>query len=97
MDDTITKQYEYSTYRYTPEQIEEFFASDNGQQEEHTLEESICRPLIGIQNYKPFFYYWKEDPKLEYIDFKNIKDHIRLKDHERHKAKILEIVQKEKK
>ena len=36
-----------STYTYTPQQIEEHFASDNGQAEEHSLEDSICRPLIG--------------------------------------------------
>ena len=39
------------------ERIEKFFTSDRGQEEEHTLEESICRPLIGIQNYKSFFKY----------------------------------------
>jgi hypothetical protein len=51
-------------YRYTNGDINNFFASDNGQEGEHTLENSICRPLIGIQNYKPFFKYCKEDHTL---------------------------------
>ncbi len=46
-----------SNCRFTKEDIDKFFASDNGQEEEHTLEESICRPLIGQQEYQPFFYY----------------------------------------
>ena len=68
-----------------------FFTSNNGQEEEHSLEESICRPLIGKQSNKPFFYYCKLDPKVENINLKSIEDHIRLKDPERHKAKLLEL------
>jgi len=83
-----------SAYRYTPQQIEEFFASDNGQ-EDHTLEESICMSLIGQHSYKPYFYYCKEDPKVDNIHLKSIEDHIRLKDPQRHKAKLLEFLQKE--
>jgi hypothetical protein len=61
-------------------QVTKFFASDNGQEEEdHSLEESICRPLIRIRDYKPFKY-CKEDPKVENINLKSIEDHIRLKD-----------------
>lgn len=74
------------------ERIEEFFASDNGQEEEHALEDSICEPLIGQRSYKPYFYYCKQDPKVENINLKSIEDHIRLKDPERHKTKILEFI-----
>ena len=82
-------------YNYTKEDIEKFFASDNGQKEFHTLEESICAPLIGKQNNLPFFYYCKLDPKVENIYLKSIEDHIRFKDPERHKAKLLELLDKE--
>ena len=82
-------------YNYTKEDIEKFFASDNGQKEVHTLEESICAPLIGKQNNLPFFYYCKLDPKVENIYLKSINDHIRFKDPERHKAKLLELLDKE--
>ena len=83
------------SYRYTPQQIEEFFAYDNGQVEEHTLEESICRPLIGKQIHKPFFKYCKIYPKVENIHLKSIGHHIIIKDPQRHKAKLLEMIQGE--
>jgi hypothetical protein len=35
-----------SVYRFTKENIDNFFASNTGQASEHTLEESICRPSI---------------------------------------------------
>jgi hypothetical protein len=95
-DVTIIKSDLYSTYRYTADQIEEFFASENGQTEEHTLEESVCRELIGQQNTTPFYYYCKIDPKVENINFKSIEDHINLKDPQRHKEKLLELLQKER-
>lgn len=82
-------------YRYTIKDIENFFASDSVQQKEHPIEESICRPLIGQQNDKPLFYYCKEDRGIENIHLNSIEDHIRLKDPQRHKAKLLEILQKE--
>ena len=81
-----------STYRYTPEQIEEFFDSDSGQKEDHILEDSIFKPLIGIQNNTPNFFYCKLDPKVENIHLKSIEDHIRLKDPQRHKANLLELL-----
>ena len=71
------------------EQIEKFFTSDNGQGEKHTLEESICLQLIGRQNHTPYFYYCKLDSKIENINLKSIKDHIRIKDPERNKSKLL--------
>jgi hypothetical protein len=52
--------------------------------------------LIEQQSYKPFFYYCKDDPKVENINFKNIEDHIRLNDPERPQVKLLEILEKEK-
>jgi hypothetical protein len=48
--------------------------------------------LIDKQNYKPNFLYCKLDPKVENINLKSIEDHIRLKDPERHKAKLLELL-----
>jgi len=36
--------------------------------------------------------YCKEDPKVENINLKSIEDHIRLKDPQRHKAKLLELL-----
>ncbi len=82
-----------SNYKYTPQQFEEFFVSNNGQEEDHTLEESICWPLIGQHVYKPYLYYCKEDPKVEFLQLESIEDHIRLKDPQRHKAKLLELYQ----
>jgi hypothetical protein len=68
----------------------------NGQEEEHPFEESICRPLFDKQTYKPFFHYCKICPKVENINLKSI-DHIRLKDPERYKAKLLELLDKGRK
>lgn len=48
--------------------------------------------MIGQQKTIPFFYYCKEDPKVENINLKSIEDHIRLKDPERHKANLLELL-----
>jgi len=76
-------------------QVTKFFVSDNGQEEDHSLEESICRPLIGKQIYKPFFYYCKICPKVEFLSLESIEHHIKFKDTERHKAKLLEMVQGE--
>jgi len=84
-----------SSYRYTPQQIEEFFASDNEQMKEHFLEESICRPLIGKQIHKPYFHYCKICPKVENLHLESIEHHIKFKDPERHKAKLLEMMQEE--
>ncbi len=92
----ITISSSSTNYPYTKEEIDNFFASDNGQEEEHTLEESICRPLIGQQTNKPYFLYCKIDPKVENINLKSIEDHIRLKDPEKHKAKLLELLDEEK-
>jgi hypothetical protein len=78
------------------ERIEKFFVSDNGQEEEHTIEESICWPLIGQQNYKPYFYFCKEHPKVENINLISIERHIRLAEPERHKAKLHDLLVKEK-
>ena len=93
IDDTTTKQYDYSTYRYAPEQIEEFFASDNGQKEKHTLEDSICRPLIGKRNNMPYFLYCKICPKVEFLPLESMENHIRLAEPDRHKAKLLDTIQ----
>ena len=90
----IANSTSYLRYDYTIEDIDSFFASNRGQKEKHPLEESICRPLIGQQNTKPYFYYCKENPKIENINLKGIEDHIRLKDPQIHKAKLLEYLSK---
>jgi len=84
-----------SSYRYTIQQIEEFFASYKVQGEEHIFEESICRPLIGKQIHKPFFHYCKICPKVEFLSLESIEHHSRYKDPELHKAKLLEMIQTE--
>ena len=53
--------------------------------------------MIGQQGASPFFYYCKLDPKIENIHLKSIEDHVRLKDSQRHKVKLLEFLQKENK
>jgi len=78
-------------YKYTKEAIDKFFACDNGQQEEHTLEENICRPLIGIRDYKPFFRYCKMNPRLENMNLISIENHVRLLDPQ-YRCNILQIV-----
>ena len=83
-------------YKYTKDDIDKFFDSDNGQKEEHVLEESICIPLIGQHNYKPFFLYCKICPKVEFLSLISMENHIRLAEPERHKAKLLEYLEKEK-
>ena len=85
-----------SSYRYTTQQIEEHFAPENSQVEDHTFEDSICRPLIGKQGHKPYFHYCKICPKVEFLSLESIEHHIRLKDPERHKAKLLEFLKKDK-
>lgn len=75
-------------------QVKNFFAYDNGQVEEHHLEDSICRPLIGKQIHLPFFKYCKIYPKVENIHLKSIGHHIRIKDPQRHKVKLLEFLEK---
>ncbi|MGN6822675.1 MAG: hypothetical protein ACTHJ7_07885 [Candidatus Nitrosocosmicus sp.] len=52
--------------------------------------------MIGQQKTMPLFYYCKEDPKVENINLNSIEDHIRLIEPERHKAKLLELLHKEK-
>jgi len=79
-------------YKYKKEDVDNFFASDNGQKEDHILNESICAPLIGKQNYKPYFNYCKLCPKVEFQSLKSMEDHIRLTDPASHKAKLLELL-----
>ncbi len=92
--DNSIKSFNSSRYPYTKEEIEKFFSSNMWQQKEHTLEKSICRPLIGQQISYPFFYYCKEDPTAEYLHLESI-NHIRFKDPERHKSKLLEYLEKQ--
>jgi len=76
-------------------QVKKYFASDNGQEEEHSFEDSICRPLIGKQTYKAYFHYCKICPKVKFLSLESIEHHIRYKDPELHKAKLLEMIQGE--
>ena len=93
-EDTISCK-SCSSYKYTEEDIEKFFASDFEYHKEHSLEDSICRPLIGRQNYKPFLYFLKDDPDVVNIYLESIEHHIRYKDPDRHKAKLLEMIKGE--
>jgi hypothetical protein len=49
--------------------------------------------LIGRQNHEPFLYYLKDDPDVVNIHLESIEHHIRYKDPDRHKAKLLEMTQ----
>jgi hypothetical protein len=44
---------------------------------------------------KPFFKYCKICPKVEFLSLISIENHIRLKDPSKHKAKLLEYLEKE--
>jgi hypothetical protein len=52
--------------------------------------------MTGRQNHKPFFYYCKDHPDIENIYLKSIEDHIRLKDPEYHKTKLIELLRKKR-
>src|SRR6476646_1447449 len=84
-----------SSYKYTEEDIEKFFSSYFKYHKEHSLEDSICRPLIGRQNHKPFLYFLKDDPDVVNIHLESIEQHIKFKEPERHKAKLLEMIKGE--
>ena len=92
IEKNITNSASNLVYQYTLEQIEKCFASDNGQVEEYSLEDNICRPLIGKQIHKPFFHYCKICPKVEFLSLESIEHHIKFKDPECHKAKLLEMI-----
>jgi hypothetical protein len=73
-------------------QRKKFFTSDFEYHKEHSLEDCICRPLIGRQDHHPFLYFLKDDPDVVNIYLESIEHHIRYKDPERHKAKLLEMI-----
>ena len=51
--------------------------------------------MIGIRDSKPLFKYCKICSKVEFQNLKSIEGHDRLKDPQRHKAKLLEYLEKE--
>ena len=55
------------------------------------LSESVDKPLLLC---KPFFRYCKICPKVEFHSLESIEHHISFKDPERHKAKLLEFLDK---
>ena len=57
--DNTTLHDRTSDYKYIKKDVDNFFASDNRQEEEYELEESICWPLVGVKNQIPFFKYCK--------------------------------------
>jgi len=93
--DTALISKSVSSYRYTEGDIEKFFASDFEYHKENSFEDSICRPLIGRQDHHPFLYFLKDDPDVVNIYLESIEHHIRYKDPERYKAKLLEMIQRE--
>ena len=55
---------------------------------------SFPNPIVrGKQIHKPYFYYRKLDSKVENINLIIIEHHIKFKDPERNKAKLLEMIQ----
>jgi len=57
---------------------------------------SFPNPIVrGKQIHKPFFHYCKICPKVENLHLKSIEHHIKFKDPERHKTKLLEMIQEE--
>ena len=67
---TIINDSKFSNCLLSKINIEKFFAPDFEQQKEHSLEESVCKPLIGKQKSEPFFYYCKQHPDVENIHLK---------------------------
>jgi hypothetical protein len=53
--------------------------------------------VIGKQIHKPSFYYCKICPKVEFLLLESIEHHIKFEDPERHKAKLLEYLEKQEK
>jgi len=53
--------------------------------------------VIGKQIHKPSFYYCKICPKVEFLSLESIEHHIKFEDPERHKAKLLEYLEKQEK
>ena len=47
-------------------------------------------------NNKPFFKYCKTCPKVEFLHLESMENHIRLAEPERHKAKLLELLERGK-
>ncbi len=82
-------------YKYTKEDIDKFFASNNGQKDDHVLEDSVCMSLIGQRSYKPYFLYCKICHDVEFQSLISMENHIRLYDPERHKVKLLEYIEKQ--
>ena len=92
---TANKPSNFTKYKYTIEDIEKFFASDFEYHKEHSLEDTIYWPLIGRQDQEPFLYFFKDDPDVVNIYLESIEHHIRYKDPEQHKAKLLEMIQED--
>jgi hypothetical protein len=67
----------------------------NRKKEDHTLKDSICKTLIGQKNYKPFFLFCSICSEVENPNSISIENHIRLKDPQTHKAKLLETLKKD--
>jgi len=74
--DTALSSDSCSRYGYTIEDIEKFFTSDFEYHKEHSLEDCICRSLIGRQDHHPFLYFLKDDPDVVNIYLESIEHHI---------------------
>lgn len=54
-------------------------------------------PLIEQQSYNPYFLYCNICPKVKDQDLISIENYIKLKDPQRHKSRLLELLEEEKK
>jgi len=76
--------------------MEEFLLNDHRSDQHRLYELSFPNPIVrGKQIHKPFFHYCKICPKIEFLSLESIEHHIKFKDPERHKAKLLEIIQED--
>ena len=67
-----------------------------GKNQHRHYELRFPNPIVrGKQIHKPFFHYCKICPKVENLHLKSIEHHIKFKDPERHKTKLLEMIQEE--
>ena len=84
-------------YPYTRENINEFFSSQSWTKRILSLEESVCTASDRKSKIiNPSFIIVRQSRTVENIHLKSIENHIRLKDPERHKAKLLELLSKGK-
>jgi hypothetical protein len=92
----------YTSYAsYSKQKVEDFFHDNPSLSykplSQHSLEQSPCYPIIGI-NHKRHTYYCKLHRKeSENIHLESIEHHCKYKEPELHKNKIMQLIHKDKK